>query len=145
MRSFFAFCLVAIASFVLFTFTNVAVAQDEVVTEVKACDATADSCCGGFVKSRHHFGCRHMPRFRMPRFEFPEIRLPRLACFHARFANVECADEVVEADCNCCGEVVFERSICCANRVKHVQYVKFPHRFFPKRIVKIGRLVDVEP
>ncbi|MDR0390955.1 MAG: hypothetical protein LBH59_03535 [Planctomycetaceae bacterium] len=150
MRSFFAFCLVAIASFVLFTFTNVALAQEEVKTDVvEASDATADDCGDVVVKKRHHACHRHIPKFRIPRFEFPEIKFPTFdCCLSTRFAKTECdcdCDEEVAADCCCGGKVVFERNISLAKRVKHVKYVKFPHRFFPKRIVKVGRLVDVEP
>jgi hypothetical protein len=146
MRSFFAFCLVAIASFVLFTFTNVALAQEEVKTEVKACDNTTDNCCNVVVKKRSHACHRHIPAFRIPQFEFPEIKLPTFDCLHTRFVRYECADEDVAADCNCCcGKVVFERNISFAKRVKNVKYVKCPHRLLPKRIAKIKKIVDVEP
>jgi hypothetical protein len=145
-KRFFAFCLVAIASFVLFT-TSSAMANDtpkevkaaKVSTEVTVsdvdCSPVAPAC------GRHHV--KRFGKLRLPRFEFPEIKLPRLHCAFDRHEVVE-ADEVA-AECDCCGKVVFERNISCAGHFKNVKYIKFPGRFFLKRVVDRGEIVDVEP
>jgi hypothetical protein len=145
-KSFFAFCLVAVASFVLFT-TSSAMADDaadkakvaKVSTEVTVsdvdCSPVAPAC------GRHHV--RRFGKLRLPRFEFPEIKLSRHHCVFDRHEVVE-ADEVA-AECDCCGRVVFERNISCAGHFKNVKYIKFPGRFFLKRVVECGENVDVEP
>ncbi|MDR1485302.1 MAG: hypothetical protein LBT09_10820 [Planctomycetaceae bacterium] len=146
-KSFFAFCLVAVASFVLFT--NAAVAQDksEKVKVVKVpaaapVEVTADDGAV-VVHGKRHSHFRHFGKVRLPRFEFPEFKLPKFRCALVQADEVEVVeDEVAECDC---GKVVYERTVSHAGYVKNVKYVKLPHRFLLKRIVKVGKDVDVEP
>ncbi|MDR1480128.1 MAG: hypothetical protein LBJ00_14425 [Planctomycetaceae bacterium] len=144
-KSFFAFCLAAVASFVIFT--NSSIADDKAdnakkstdkAVEVKVCDAhkTVAPVCNG-----HHV--RRFGKLHLPRIAFPVIKLPRINFGVCDRHTVVQAEEVTP-DC-CCGKVVLERNIVCGDNFKNVKYVKFPERCLPKRIVEYGKTVDVEP
>ncbi|MDR2641741.1 MAG: hypothetical protein LBC74_02985 [Planctomycetaceae bacterium] len=138
------FCLVAIASFVLFTNAATADNKSEKEKVVKApvsapVEVTADVDKAEVVKTGHN--CRRFHKLQLPRFEFPEIKLPKLNCSRLQAEESEVAEEATD----CGGKVLFERNLSRAGHVKNVKYVKFPKRFLPKRIVKIDKNDDVKP
>ncbi|MDR2763165.1 MAG: hypothetical protein LBB88_11215 [Planctomycetaceae bacterium] len=144
-KSFFAFCLAAGVSFVIFT--NAAIADDTskdakpaTATATVTADVAANDVDHASPCERRHV--RRLPKLRIPRFEFPEIKFPRLNCRLANKVDDETVAEAESVEIES-GKVVFERSVSHAGHVKNVKYIKIPGRFLLKRVVTTGE--DVEP
>jgi hypothetical protein len=143
-KKFFAFCLVAGVSFVLYA--NAAVADDtskDAKPAAKAPVVSEDTTAGDVktVASCERRHVRRLPKLRIPRFELPEFKLPKLNCPLRNKVETEQVDDTTEVG----GRVVFDRTVTHAGHVRNVKYIKIPGRFLLKRIVTTGDEADVEP